>query len=45
MGDLMKTNTTTQMKCTILQFGRHLVAGVIICYISTGYEDFPLKFR
>jgi p-aminobenzoyl-glutamate transporter AbgT len=28
-----------------LQFGRHPVAGVITCYISTDYEDFTLKFR
>ena len=28
-----------------LQLGRHPVAGVITCYISTDYEDFTLKFR
>ena len=28
-----------------LQLGRHPVAGVITCYISTVYEDFTLKFR
>ena len=28
-----------------LQFGRHPVAGVTTCYISTDYEDFTLKFR
>ena len=28
-----------------LQFGRHPVAGVVTCYISTDYEDFTLKFR
>ena len=28
-----------------LQLGRHPVAGVVTCYISTDYEDFPLKFR
>ena len=28
-----------------LQLGRHPVAGVITCYISMDYEDFPLKFR
>ena len=28
-----------------LQLGRHLVAGVVTCYISTDYEDFTLKFR
>ena len=27
------------------QLGRHPVAGVITCYISTDYEDFPSKFR
>jgi len=26
-----------------LQLGRHPVAGVITCYISTDYEDFPLN--
>ena len=28
-----------------LQLGRHPVAGVVTCYISTDYEDFTLKFR
>ena len=28
-----------------LQLGRHPVAGVFTCYISTDYDDFPLKFR
>ena len=28
-----------------LQLGRHPVAGIITCYISTDYEDFSLKFR
>ena len=28
-----------------LQLGRHPVAGVITCYITTDYEDFPLNFR
>ena len=28
-----------------LQLGRHPVAGVVTCYISTNYEDFTLKFR
>ena len=28
-----------------LQLGTHPVAAVITCYISTNYEDFPLKFR
>ena len=28
-----------------LKLGRHPVAGVITCYISTEYEDFTLKFR
>ena len=27
-----------------LQLGRHPVAGVVTCYISMDYEDFPLKF-
>ena len=27
------------------QLGRHPVAGVVTCYISTDYEDFTLKFR
>ena len=28
-----------------LQLGRHPVASAVTCYISTDYEDFPLKFR
>ena len=28
-----------------LQLGRHPVAGVVTCYISTDYEDFTLNFR
>ena len=28
-----------------MQLGRHPVAGVVTCYISTDYEDFTLKFR
>ena len=28
-----------------LQLGRHPVAGVVTCYISTDYEDFTLTFR
>ena len=28
-----------------LQFGRHPVAAVVTCYISTDYEDFTLRFR
>ena len=28
-----------------LQLGRHPVAVVVTCYISTDYEDFTLKFR
>ena len=27
-----------------LQLGRHPVAGVVTCYISTEYKDFTLKF-
>ena len=27
------------------QLGRHPVAGVVTCYISTDYEGFTLKFR
>ena len=28
-----------------VQFGRHPVAAVVTCYISTDYEDFTVKFR
>ena len=28
-----------------LQLGRHPVAGVVTCYISTDCEDFAVKFR
>ena len=28
-----------------LQLGRHQVAGVVTCYITTYYEDFTLNLR